>query len=96
MKIYATDLDEDALTYARAGTYGPEEMKNVSPERLERFFEALPGGRSQIRRELRSNVIFGRHNMLVDPPISRQDFLICRNVLIYFDFVGATSAQRAG
>ena len=85
VKIYATDLDDDALTYARAGIYGPDEMRNVSPERMERFFEAMPGGRSQIRRELRSSVIFGRHNVLVDPPISRQDFLVCRNLLIYFD-----------
>ena len=85
VKIYATDLDEEALTRARAGIYGPDDMRNVSPERRERYFEELPGGHYLIRRELRSSVIFGRHNALVDPPISRQDLLICRNLLIYFD-----------
>lgn len=85
VKIYATDMDEGALAPARAGIYGPEDVRNVSPERLTRFFEELPGGRYMIRRELRSSVIFGRHNVLVDPPISRQDILVCRNLLIYFD-----------
>jgi two-component system CheB/CheR fusion protein len=85
VKIYATDMDEGALAPARAGVYGPEDMRNVSSERLGRFFEEQPGGRYLIRRELRSSVIFGRHNALVDPPISRQDLLVCRNLLIYFD-----------
>jgi two-component system CheB/CheR fusion protein len=85
LKVYATDLDEDALTTARAGTYGHGELKSLSPERLGRYFDELPSGRYQVRRELRSTVIFGKHNALSDPPISRLDLVVCRNLMIYFD-----------
>jgi two-component system CheB/CheR fusion protein len=85
VKIYATDMDDGALAVARAGIYGPDDLRNVSPERLERFFEELPGGRYKVRRDVRASVIFGRHNVLVDPPISRLDLLVCRNLMIYFD-----------
>lgn len=91
LKIYATDVDEGALTPARCGVYAPEGMRNVSEERIQRFFEELPGGRFAVRRELRACVIFGRHNVLTDPPISRLDLLVCRNLLIYFD--AETQAQ---
>jgi two-component system, chemotaxis family, CheB/CheR fusion protein len=85
LKIYATDLDEDALSKARAGTYSQSELKNLSQERLDRYFDQLPSGRYQVRRELRSTVIFGKHNALSDPPISRLDLIVCRNLMIYFD-----------
>jgi two-component system CheB/CheR fusion protein len=85
LKIYATDLDEGALAVARAGIYSPEQLKNVSPERLEKHFEAISPDQYKLRRELRSAVIYGRHNILADPPISRLDVLVCRNLLIYFD-----------
>lgn len=84
-KIYATDMDEGALSIARAGVYHPTDLRHVSPERRERFFEELPGGRYRTRREIRSNVIYGQHNLLEHAPISRLDVLVCRNVLIYFD-----------
>jgi two-component system CheB/CheR fusion protein len=85
VKIYATDVDEGALAVARTGMYEPDDLQNVSRERLERFFEPLPGGNYKIRRDLRTIVIYGRHNVLQDPPISRLDILMCRNLLIYFD-----------
>jgi two-component system CheB/CheR fusion protein len=83
-KVFATDVDEDALSIARSGVYPPEVLRNVSQERLDRYFVALPGKRFALRRELRSAITFGTHNVLADPPISRLDLLICRNVLIYF------------
>src|SRR5262245_33918606 len=79
VKIYATDIDEGALATARAGVYTPEQVGTIPPERVERHFEELQGGRYSIRRDLRSCVIFGQHNVLVDPPISRLDLLVCRN-----------------
>lgn len=84
-KIYATDMDEGALAAARAGVYDSDDLRNVSPTRRQRFFEELPGGRCRVRRELRSMVIFGHHNVLEHAPISRLDLLVCRNLLIYFD-----------
>jgi two-component system CheB/CheR fusion protein len=84
-KVYATDIDEDALAAARAAIYAPDDLRNLSAERLERCFEPRPGGRYGVRRDLRSCVVLGRHNVLGDPPISRLDLLVCRNLLIYFD-----------
>lgn len=90
LKIYATDVDESALAVARPGIYGADSLRNVSRERLCRFFESLPGERFSVRPEVRSAVVFGRQNVLTDPPISRLDILVCRNLLIYFD----TDAQQ--
>ncbi|HTE20229.1 MAG TPA: CheR family methyltransferase, partial [Armatimonadota bacterium] len=85
VKIYATDMDERALAQARAGIYTAEELRNLPSDVPARYFDALPGGRFAVRREVRSSIIFGRHNLLADAPISRLDILVCRNVLIYFD-----------
>lgn len=87
VKIYATDLDDDALAHGRACIYGPDALLNVSSERLERYFTPQPGGTYRVRRDLRSAIVFGQHNVLSDPPISRLHLLTCRNLLIYFNSV---------
>ena len=84
VKIYATDLDEDALQSAGQASYDARGVEGVPAELLERCFE--PGGAGfTFRRDLRKMVIFGRHNIVEDAPISNVDLLICRNVLIYLD-----------
>lgn len=83
VKIFATDVDEPALATARAAVYPADQLRNVDARRLGRYFERLTGDRYAIRREIRSSVIFGRHNVQTDPPISRLDLLVCRNLLIY-------------
>jgi two-component system, chemotaxis family, CheB/CheR fusion protein len=83
VKIYATDVDEDALTQARHGGYGPRDVRGVPPELLERYFD-LAGGRYVFRKDLRRSVIFGRNDLVQDAPISRIDLLVCRNALMYF------------
>jgi two-component system CheB/CheR fusion protein len=84
VKIYATDLDEDALKVARLANYSPREVDSVPPELLERYFERT-NNHYVFERELRKCVIFGRHNVVHDAPISRIDLLICRNLLIYLE-----------
>jgi two-component system CheB/CheR fusion protein len=84
VKIYATDVDEEALTRARYASYTPREAQGVPAELLERYFEG-GSGRYLFNRELRRNVIFGRHDLLQDAPISRIDLLVCRNTLMYFN-----------
>ena len=84
VKIYATDADNDALTEARYGRY---RLKNLveafGEERALRFFE--PDGEYGVfRSDLRRALIFGRHDLVQDPPISRIDLLTCRNTLMYF------------
>jgi two-component system CheB/CheR fusion protein len=84
VKIYATDADEDALVTARQSRY-PEAtvVQAFGPDRANRFFE-LEGGYGTFRRDLRNSLIFGRHDLMQDPPISRIDLLLCRNTLMYF------------
>jgi two-component system, chemotaxis family, CheB/CheR fusion protein len=84
VKIYATDVDEEALDQARQGTYAARLVEDVPPDALERFFERA-GHRYTFRRDLRRTVIFGRNDLVQDAPISRIDLLVCRNTLMYFN-----------
>ncbi|UYY57515.1 CheR family methyltransferase [Sphingomonas sp. S2-65] len=84
VKIYATDLDEEALKIARAATYSPREVENVPPALLEKYFERTKN-HYVFERELRKSVIFGKHNIVHDAPISRINLLTCRNLLIYLE-----------
>jgi two-component system, chemotaxis family, CheB/CheR fusion protein len=84
VKIYATDVDEEALTEARHATYAAKAVEAVPPPLLERYFERVEQ-RYAFRKELRRTVIFGRNDLVQDAPISRIDLLICRNTLMYFN-----------
>jgi two-component system, chemotaxis family, CheB/CheR fusion protein len=84
VKVYATDLDEDALSFARNATYETERVSAVPDELRSKYFEVV-NGRCIFRRDLRKSIIFGRHNLLLDAPISKIDLLTCRNLLIYLD-----------
>jgi two-component system CheB/CheR fusion protein len=83
VSIFATDVDSNAIAEASTGLYSEDIQFDVSEERLEKYFEARPGG-FQIVRSIRESVIFATHNMLEDPPFSNIDLVTCRNVLIYF------------
>src|SRR6185312_14562890 len=80
---YATDVDEDSLRYARHAAYTAKEIKDVPEELRERYFEEVNGGYT-FRNGFRRAVIFGRNDLLQDPPISRVDLLVSRNTLMYF------------
>src|SRR5260370_802620 len=80
VKIYATDVDEEALAKARSAAYSAREAQGVSADQLARYFE-MSNGRYVFNKELRRSVIFGRHDLIQDAPISRIDLLICRNAL---------------
>ncbi|HEV8441244.1 MAG TPA: CheR family methyltransferase [Methylomirabilota bacterium] len=84
VKIYATDVDENALARARHGAYDAKELEAVPEELRNRYFERS-GNRFTFRADVRRAVIFGRHDLLRDAPISRLDLLVCRNTLIYFN-----------
>jgi two-component system CheB/CheR fusion protein len=84
VKIYATDLDEDALREARTGTYDERRVQDVPHELREKYFEAADGTYT-LRRDLRGQVIFGRNDLISDAPISRVDLLAIRNTLMYFN-----------
>ena len=82
VKIYATDIDEEALDQARHGAYVPRQIENVPHDALERFERT--DQRYVFRTDLRRCVIFGRNDLIQDAPISRIDLLVCRNTLMYF------------
>ncbi|HEX5323411.1 MAG TPA: CheR family methyltransferase [Capsulimonadaceae bacterium] len=84
VKIHATDLDEEALAYARTALYTEREVQGVPPPLLEKYFERS-NGRYAVEKNLRRSVIFGRHDLIQDVPISRLDLLVCRNTLMYFN-----------
>jgi two-component system, chemotaxis family, CheB/CheR fusion protein len=83
-KIYATDLDEHALREGRHAVYSEKSVGAIPEELLERYFTRNGQG-FQFSPELRRAVVFGRHDLVRDPPISRVDLLICRNTLMYFN-----------
>jgi len=83
IKIYGTDIDEDALNSARRGEFSAEALKRLRVEWREKYFHGK--GLLRINREIRKLVIFGRSNLGSDAPISHVNLLTCRNVLIYFD-----------
>jgi two-component system CheB/CheR fusion protein len=82
VQIFATDIDADALAIARAGVYPESIEANVSAERLRRFFTKA-GHQYTVGEGLRKTIVFARHNLLSDPPLSRFDLISCRNLLIY-------------
>ena len=84
VKIYATDIDEGALTEARAASYDARAVESVPPDLLVRYFEQVDG-RYIFHKDLRRAVIFGRNDLVTDAPISRVDLLVCRNTLMYLN-----------
>ena len=84
VKVYATDIDEEALNIARRGEYHLDQLRRMKPSLREKYFTGT-GTTLRIVRDLRRMVIFGRSNIVTDAPISHCNLVTCRNLLIYFD-----------
>jgi two-component system CheB/CheR fusion protein len=84
IQIFATDIDAKALDAARVGWYPISIARDMSAERLERFF-TKEGAGYRISKELRECCIFSVHNLVKDPPFSKLDLVSCRNLLIYLN-----------
>ena len=84
VKFYATDVDEAALEQARQAFYQAREVKEIPPHLLEKYFEQTEQGYI-FHPKLRTTIIFGRHNLAEDAPMSKIDLLACRNALMYFN-----------
>lgn len=83
VQIFATDIDEHALTVARAGRYPAALLDGVSEARRQRWFDH-DGGTYVIAKDIRDMCVFSPHSVIRDPPFSRIDLVSCRNLLIYF------------
>jgi len=85
VKIYATDIDADALAHARHGIYNGKSVAAVPAKLRAKYFESSFADQFVVKAELRRAVIFGRLDLVQDAPISRLDLLLCRNTLMYFN-----------
>jgi two-component system CheB/CheR fusion protein len=85
IQIFATDVSEAAIVKARTGAYVIGIKGDVSEGRLRRFFSSTGSGVFQISKAIRDLCVFAKHDLIQDPPFSRQDLVSCRNVLIYMD-----------
>ncbi len=82
IQIFGTDVNEKGIAKARAGVYTQRAMKNVSPERIEKFFTKIPAG-YRVHKSIRDLCVFARQDVIKDPPFSNLDLISCRNFLIY-------------
>ena len=82
LQIFATDLDPDAIDKARTGLYPASIAVDITKERLKLFFSQEESG-YRVRKEIREMVIFAPQNLIMDPPFTKLDILVCRNLLIY-------------
>jgi two-component system, chemotaxis family, CheB/CheR fusion protein len=82
IQIFASDIDERSLAIARSGRYSTAIEETVSPERLQRFF-VREDGTYRVVGELRDICLFAKHDLWRDPPFTRMDLVVCRNLLIH-------------
>lgn len=84
VKVFATDVDRNALEIASAGLYPKSIVADLPQEYLESFFIAEGSEHYRVIRPLRDRLIFARQDLMSDPPFTKIDLVTCRNLLIYF------------
>ena len=84
MTLFATDVDDRAIAFARAGLFGDNIEADISEERLEHHF-VKEGNRYRVAKHIRDLCVFSTHDLVKDPPFSKLDMISCRNLLIYFE-----------
>jgi two-component system, chemotaxis family, CheB/CheR fusion protein len=84
IQVFGTDLDSEAIAFARVGNYPLSISKDVGPERLKQFFKKYDNS-YKTTKELRDRLVFAVQDLILDPPYSRMDIISLRNVLIYLD-----------
>jgi two-component system CheB/CheR fusion protein len=83
VRIFATDIDEAAISFARRGVYPKESIAALDPVIVERYFVATEAG-WEVAKGIRDMTVFGQHDLGQRAPFPRIDLALCRNVLIYF------------
>jgi two-component system CheB/CheR fusion protein len=83
VRILATDIDEDAVKFARRGLYPPSALKGLSVEQIRRYFVEEDGS-YQVKKQIRGMIVFGEHDLAQRSPFPNVDLVVSRNVLIYF------------
>jgi two-component system, chemotaxis family, CheB/CheR fusion protein len=83
VRIFATDVNEEAIAFARHGVYPESAFEGVPREYVERYFTERPDG-FEVKKHVRNLTVFGQHDLAQRAPFPRIDLILCRNVLIYF------------
>jgi PAS domain S-box-containing protein len=94
VQIFATDIDEPAILFAREGLYTINDAADVSSERLTQFL-TREGDLHRVKKEIRDMVLFANHNFIKDPPFSKLDLISCRNVLIYLNNIAQSRVMES-
>lgn len=84
LQIFATDIDSDAIEKARKGFFSHNIVSDVSPERISAFFTEEETG-FRVNTSIREMIVFAPHDVIKDPPFTKLDILLCRNLLIYME-----------
>jgi two-component system CheB/CheR fusion protein len=83
VRIFGTDIDEAAISFARRGIFPQESIATISPELVTRYFNVTDSG-YEVVKAIRNMTVFGQHDLAQRAPFPRIDLALCRNVLIYF------------
>ncbi len=83
IRIYATDIDKQVIQKAKAGLYSPKSIASVPDDLKKKYFTDV-GGAYQISDEIKSRVTFKEHNLILNDYQKDFNYIVCRNVLIYF------------
>ena len=83
IKIFATDINEESLDFARRGAYSRKSLESFDESLIKKYFEP-EGGLCAVKKHFRESVVFAFQNLLADPPFRNMDLIVCRNLLIYF------------
>ncbi|XUK68233.1 hypothetical protein ABMA08_17770 [Pseudomonas yamanorum] len=85
MQVFATDIDERAISHGRNGVYPEAIITDVPHTRLRQYFSKEKNQHYRVRKEIREKVLFAKHSLMADPSFSQIDLIVCRNLLIYLD-----------
>jgi two-component system, chemotaxis family, CheB/CheR fusion protein len=84
VKIFASDIDQEVINKASKGCYPESISKDVSEDRLNKFFTKI-GGEYKVNDSIRKMIIFAKHDIIHQPPYGKIDLISCRNLMIYFN-----------
>lgn len=81
-QVFATDIDQRAIDSAREAAFPASAVQHIDPDRLKRYFTE-DRERYILEKRLRDRILFARQDLIGDPPFSKLDLILCRNVMIY-------------
>ncbi len=84
VKIYATDIDDEVLAFAKEGIYSDKSLVDLPREYLDKHFEKIDNRNYAISNKIKKCITFKKHNLLEDSYFSNVNMIVCRNVVIYF------------